>query len=216
MYLPLYNGSERKYIIRVPARLCFLTVSTPLVAFVICVLLTIYKDSEKANNTHCKVPNVLPSISASIGNFEPQSSIWKTAIYVHSPIRFYIVYLRWQYYKTVISENCEVVVNLAVILNIIENLALIGLTYWTSSGNYPYHEVCFKLFIATSVFYMLFICILLTNNRRRPNISFRERHSVRLKWRAFIVNVASFACAAYFFLRHNRLCEPYGKWLFHL
>lgn len=137
MYLPLHNGSERKYIIKIPVKkLSLFTVSLPLLAFIVCVLITMYKDFESANNTHCKVPNVFPSISASIGNYEPQRTIWRLAIYSHAPIRFFIIYLRWEYYRSIISQSCAFVVNLAVSLNIIENLTLLGLTHWTSSQNY--------------------------------------------------------------------------------
>ncbi|KAJ8721444.1 hypothetical protein PYW07_002219 [Mythimna separata] len=216
MYLPLYNASEKKYYIKIPSKLCFSVVSVPLFAFITCVVITMYKDFESANHTHCKVPNIFPSISASIGNYEPQSTIWRTAIYLHAPIRFYILYLRWNYYRSIILESCAVIVKLAVFLNIIENFALLGLTHWTSSKNYPYHEVCFKTFIGTSVFYMLLTCIMLSKLRRRPNITHREKHSVKLKWRAFVVNVSSFAAAAYFFLRHNRQCEPYIYSMFGL
>ncbi|XP_059046248.1 post-GPI attachment to proteins factor 2 [Achroia grisella] len=210
MYLPLHNVSGRKYFIRFKvSKLGFFTVSLPLFAFITCLLMTMYKDFEHANNTHCNVPNVFPSISASIGNYEPQSTIWKTAIYVHAPIRFLIIYLRWNYYRNVVRDNCISVVKLAVSLNIIENLALLGLTHWTSMANYPYHEMSFKTFIGTSVFYMLLTCLMLTRYRRRPNITSLEMQSVKLKWRAFIVNISSFTLAAYFFLRHNRLCEPY-------
>ncbi|CAG9785647.1 unnamed protein product [Diatraea saccharalis] len=210
MYLPLHNVSRTKYFIKIPVKkLGVFTVSLPLFAFFSCVLMTMYKDFEKANDTHCKVPNLFPSISASIGNYEPQNTIWKTAIYIHAPLRFYIIFLRWEYYRNIIRENCIFVVKIAVFLNILENLALLGLTHWTSSENYPYHEVCFKLFIGTSIFYMFFTCIMLSKYRRKPNFSSLERYSMKLKWRSFFINVGSFAFAAYFFLRHNRLCEPY-------
>lgn len=137
MYLPLHNASDRKYFIRIPiTKLGLCTVSLPLFAFIICVVMTMIKDFEKANNTHCKVRNVFPSISASIGNYEPQRTIWKTAIYFHAPLRFFIIYLRWEYYRSIISKFCIIVVKLSVALNIIENLSLLGLTYWTSSHNY--------------------------------------------------------------------------------
>ncbi|CAH2247027.1 post-GPI attachment to proteins factor 2 [Pararge aegeria] len=210
MYLPLHNGSERKYFVRVSIRkLGLFTVSLPLFAFITCVIITLYKDFENANNTHCKVPNVFPSISASIGNYEPQRSIWRVAIYSHAPFRFLIVFLRWKYYSSVISQNCAFIVKLAVFLNILENLSLIGLTHWTSSKNYPLHEACFKTFIGSSIFYMFFACMMLTKYRRRTTLTHLEIYSVKLKWRSFFVNVGSFTFAAYFFLRHNRLCEPY-------
>lgn len=210
MYLPLHNDKpERKYYLKIPFRLCFTAVSMPLFAFITCVLITMYKDFEKANTTHCKVPNIFPSISASIGNYEPQITIWKTAIYFHAPIRFYIVNLRWKYYRSIVVEDCIIIVKLAVFLNVIENLTLLGLTHWTSSKNYSYHEFCFITFIGSSVIYMLFTCIMLSRFRRRPNLTHREKHSVKFKWRAMTINVVSFALAAYFFLRHNSQCEPY-------
>lgn len=73
-----------------------------------------------------------------------------------------------------------------------------------------YHEKCFKTFMGTSVFYMLFICILLNKYRRRPQVH-KEKYSTKLKWRFLAINVTSFAFAAYFFWRHNSMCEPYGK-----
>ncbi|XP_041988022.1 post-GPI attachment to proteins factor 2 [Aricia agestis] len=211
MYLPLHNAAEKRYLVRIPIKkLGLFTVSLPLFSFLTCVLLTMYKDFENANRTHCNVPNVFPSISASIGNYEPQHTIWTVAIYIHSPLRFFIIYLRWEYYKSIIEHNYVIIVKMAVMMNIIENLSLIGLTHWTSSQNYPYHEVCFKVFVGTSILYMFFICMLLTKYRRRSaSSSHLEAKSMKLKWRAFFINVGSFAFAAYFFLRHNRLCEPY-------
>lgn len=137
MYLPLHNATDRKYIIKIPIKkLGLFTVSLPLFAFITCVLITLYKDFENANNTHCKVPNIFPSISASIGNYEPQRTIWRTAIYSHAPLRFFIIFLRWDYYREITSHSCIFIVKLAVFLNIIENLSLIGLTHWTSTLSY--------------------------------------------------------------------------------
>lgn len=136
MYLPLYNATEKKPIIRIPAKLCFLSASIPILAIIICVLLTMYKDFESANNTHCKVPNIFPSISAAIGNYDPQRTIWKVAIYMHSPFRFFMLTLRWKFYRNTIREELRSIVNVTVLLNVIENLSLVGLTYWTSTENY--------------------------------------------------------------------------------
>lgn len=137
MYIPLHNEHKRQYFIRIPlVKLGFFTVSLPLFAFLICVVLTIYKDFEKANHTHCKVPNYLPSISASIGTFDPQRFIWQTAIYIHVLPRFYFIFLRWLYYLSTVDEDYNFMINIAVMLNIVENLALVGLTYWDSNEYY--------------------------------------------------------------------------------
>lgn len=137
MYLPLHNVSRKKYFFKISVtKLGLLCVLLALFGFITCVLMTMYKDFENANNTHCKVPNIFPSISASVGNYEPQKTIWRSAIYISAPIRFLFVYLRGQYYRNVIRENCYFIVKLAVFFNIIENLALLGLTHWTSSDYY--------------------------------------------------------------------------------
>lgn len=137
MYLPLHDASERNFSKRLSLKkLLLFVVSFPLIGFITCVLVTMIKDFEKANNTHCKVPNVFPSISASIGNYQPQITMWETAIYIHAPFRFFIIHLRYKYYRTVIRNDLRVIVRLAVLLNIIENLSLLGITYWTSSLYY--------------------------------------------------------------------------------
>ncbi|KAJ2950064.1 hypothetical protein O0L34_g11403 [Tuta absoluta] len=101
-------------------------------------------------------------------------------------------------------------------LNFIENLALIGLTYWPSTLHYSFHEFCFKTFSATSILYMLLTYLMLTRCRKRPNLTNSEKYSLKMKLRAFLIKVASFTFAAYFFLRHNRLCEPYVYSMFAL
>ena len=39
----------------------------------------------------------------------------------------------------------------------------------------------------------------------------QERKSMRLKVILFVINVASFAMAVYFFMRHSRYCEAGGR-----
>lgn len=135
-YLPLHNVPEKKYLLKISGKVCFYAVAVPLYAFISCVIITMYKDFENANKTHCNVPNLFPSISASIGNYEPQSTLWKTAIYFHAPVRFTMISLRYKYYKKVIREDFDVIVKVAVFLNVVENFTLLGLTHWTSSQNY--------------------------------------------------------------------------------
>ena len=41
-------------------KLVLVVVSLPLVAFLLCVLISLLKDFEEVNNTHCKVKKVVP------------------------------------------------------------------------------------------------------------------------------------------------------------
>uniref|UniRef100_A0A0M3IRM7 Post-GPI attachment to proteins factor 2 n=2 Tax=Ascaris TaxID=6251 RepID=A0A0M3IRM7_ASCLU len=80
-----YNGVGR---VRLPVRwLTDLCCSLPLIALFICILLALETDFERATRTHCGVPNILPSISVAIGDFQWGRIVWKSAIFAHLPPR---------------------------------------------------------------------------------------------------------------------------------
>ena len=51
---------------------------------------------QEATYTHCNVTNIAPSISASIGTFEPQKQIWQICVYMVCLPRLlcYYIYMR--------------------------------------------------------------------------------------------------------------------------
>lgn len=112
------------------------TVSLPFLSFIFCVIWCLLFFFERSTDTHCKVPNFLPSISAAIGNYEPQRSIWQWAILLHAVPRIFIAVEYLKYHKSVIRKKRHVFVYLTYFLNILENFALVGLTLWTSVDNY--------------------------------------------------------------------------------
>ncbi|CAF2873513.1 unnamed protein product [Rotaria sp. Silwood2] len=59
-----------------------------------CVSLSLMKDFEESTRTHCNVTNLLPSISASIGEYEPQRFIWRFCFALDSILRYIIAYLQ--------------------------------------------------------------------------------------------------------------------------
>lgn len=89
--LPQYEKINSKPLFRLPfGKFAFIVVSLPFFAFIFCVLYSIIVDFEQATGTHCRVFNLLPSISASIGNYQPQRIIWQAAIVSHFLPRFVI------------------------------------------------------------------------------------------------------------------------------
>ncbi|KAI0212481.1 Post-GPI attachment to proteins factor 2 [Lamellibrachia satsuma] len=188
------------------------TVFLPTFAFFTCVALSIIYDYEPSTRTHCKVRNYLPSISAAIGGFTPQRYIWRICIALHCWPRFLgaIVYrnyyLSYQVYEWRLVYN--LLANLACLLNIVENFALVTLTYISSSENYPMHEASFIVFMMTSEVYMLCSCILYKWSHMYQTFSPMERKSFRLKLSLMVFNVSCFLLAIYFFFRHNTYCEP--------
>lgn len=207
-YLPLHHP-KKGFVLRLPiSKIAWITCLLPFTGFVFCIIWSLMYNFEDSTFTHCKVQNFLPSISAAIGNYRTQRFVWGTAIAMHAMPRFMFAGMYRQYYKDVLNNKAQKLATLACILNVIENLALIGLTFITSAYNYAIHEKCFMTFMVTSELYMALTCYLLTRERRLPSDNVESR-SLRYKYQLVAINMTSFAAAGYFFIRHNRHCEPY-------
>lgn len=185
-----------------------IVVSLPLLSFIFCVIWSILFFFKRSTATHCDVPNYLPSISAAIGNYQPQRFIWQFAICTDIIPRLMIVQMYLQYYTKTIRKNRRNLAYLACFVNVIENFALLGLTLWTSVDDYSTHKFCFLLFILSSELYMFMSYLINKNARKTSTITEEEIISLKHKRNLFIVNLISFAAAGYFFLRHNFKCEP--------
>ncbi|XP_060531759.1 post-GPI attachment to proteins factor 2-like [Cylas formicarius] len=200
----LYSEFEVPPYIRLPfERILILVVCFPLVAFLFCVSYSVLFNFESSTYTHCQVYNILPSISAAIGNFSPQREIWQSAIALQALPRIYVAIEYLNHHHNVLPPKDIWIGYIACVLNIIENLALITLSFFTSSKFYVIHEKAFITFILVSEVYMILICIL----QKR----YKKSHRISLKWkqRCLVTNVLFIMAAVYFFMRHNSMCEPY-------
>lgn len=207
-YLPLYH-QKKGFILRLPvSKAAWITCLLPFTSFLFCIIWSLMYNFEDSTFTHCKVENFLPSISAAIGNYRTQRFVWGTAIAIHAIPRFMFAAIYRQYYRDVLNDKAQKLATTACILNVIENVALIGLTFITSAYNYAIHEKCFMAFMITSELYMALTCYLLTKQRKRPADNVEAR-SLRYKYQLIAINMTSFAAAGYFFIRHNRHCEAY-------
>lgn len=214
-YLPLYH-KQKGFSIRIPfGKFAWFTVSLPLGSFIFCIIWSILFHLQRSTYTHCQVTNVFPSISAAIGMNSPQRYVWKTAIAVHAFPRFVVAWMYLKHNHSKLQPGAYCISKWIFVLNIIENIALVGLTFISSSDNYDIHEKCFVTFMITSELYMLLTCYSMKKKRRilADNV---EAKSLRVKFKLFGINVISFASAAYFFYRHNSFCEPYIYSIFAL
>lgn len=211
--LPTYEKlNSAQPSVRIPfGKFSTLVVSLPLFSFLFCVVWCVIFYFERSTATHCGVNNYLPSISAAIGNYQPQRFLWQLAICVHFIPRLVIAKVYLDFYREVIRKDRMHLARIALSLNIVENFALLILSLWTSTEHYEVHKVFFCIFIFTSEIYMIVVYFLNKNGRRLPLATKEEIRSIRLKKGLVIVNVMSFALAGFCFMRHNTRCEPGGE-----
>ena len=161
-YLPLPHKSKG-FVLKVPfGKLAWVTVSLPLLSFIFCVIWSILFHFERATYTHCEVSilffivvifcvrsselwciyhcyqvaNFLPSISSAIGGFSPQRHVWRIAIAIHAGPRLLVARMYYRYYQGILYQWIHFMAAIACWLNVIENVALIGLTFISSAENH--------------------------------------------------------------------------------
>jgi hypothetical protein len=208
--------------------LCTLGFLIPLGAFVLCILITLIKNFREANETHCLVENILPSISVSVSEFYPQNTLWRLAIGVDSFPRYLISFIYYKYYfsnRFAKFKNSFLylrVVQMAFLSHFIELTCLLLLTYVSSVEYFELHAASFIIFLISSTIYMILIISTHYLQRHVPLISEndenrdKERQSQRLKMSIFIFYLISIIGSLYFYTRHNEYCEPYVYSLFSL
>ena len=86
-----------------------------------------------------QVPNYLPSISAAIGGYVPQRNVWRISIALHAFPRFLAALAYFQYHMNFLVEKRRhlyiALAGLCTLLHMVENFALVVLTYISSLEN---------------------------------------------------------------------------------
>ncbi|XP_069748354.1 post-GPI attachment to proteins factor 2 isoform X2 [Narcine bancroftii] len=180
------------------------TVTCPLFAFVFCVVWSLLFNFNETTATHCRVPNYLPSISAAIGGPSPQRYVWRLCVGLHSAPRMLVAIVYWSHYIRVGVPAAwyRALCHLTLLANLLENLALLLLTYISSSENHWIHEKSFIGFMASAMLHMTLTCLIWKQSWKST-----ARTSYRWKVQLTVFNFTCFLLAACCYLRHNTYCE---------
>lgn len=196
----------------------------PLFSLFSCLLIALVWHFDDTTKTHCQVPNYLPSLSAAIGGNMPEMFIWRVAIALHCLPRILLAPSAiHKHYKNTQSGRVYHLTTwwfkplnfLNSILEVIENGALLTLTYISSVENHAIHEASFIIFMACSMAYMFLSCILSGLTTSKP-MNIEDSTLFRKKVFTMLFNYFTFGMAVYFFFRHNWYCEPGVYTLFAL
>ncbi|XP_013185659.1 post-GPI attachment to proteins factor 2-like [Amyelois transitella] len=191
--------------------ICLTALWLPLGALIFCYVTASIFQADDIHETHCKVYNVVPSISAITG-ISPQRYIWRICVAFHLGPRLLIGSLYYNYHKErtahIVEEKSRILATklgeACYWLNFVEILALTGVTYVSNRENYFVHEKIFIIFMITSLVHML--C-----RARVGCIASDVVEPVRtnkLVWILFYVAIAATVGLIIFFLRHRLLCRP--------
>ena len=242
------------------SHLCRFTVSLPLIGLVVCFVSANIFQQNDIHETHCRVStlqryaaryfffnradfssvqvyNVIPSIS-SITGISPQRYIWRVCIAVHVGPRFLTSLVYHHFYLTLVSkvETSKrkyyiFHVWLALVLNLVEQAALIGVTYVSNRENYrefrwenveclsdsfdnlyiffaAIHEKIFITFMISSQVHMLIVLRLLKMaNFGRDGA--QQRSFLLKNWLFYLSLFCTFGLCI-FFVKHRVYCHDLG------
>lgn len=197
-------------LVKIPFRFFWILVATlPLASFFLCVTWSLMKHFEETTSTHCNVKNYLPSISTAVGNFYPQTYIWRIGIALHCTPRFLVTFMYYNFFRNNLPPDSSWQSLLSTIFYFqnAEILSLMGLSYISSSEDFPTHQKLFVIFLISALASMSLLYLLMKYGLNHMQSRF-ERKSVRLKFILLVINFFAITLSIYFYLRHNWYCEP--------
>ncbi|XP_044258655.1 post-GPI attachment to proteins factor 2-like [Tribolium madens] len=192
--------------------LCLVTVTCPLLALIICFITAYIFQPDDIHETHCRVYNIIPSISAITG-ISPQRYLWRISVAFHIGPRFIIAAVHKSYHLNLINvsskhhDKAKWWLNLAFWLNVLEIGSLCGVTYISNRENYPIHEKLFIIFMVSSLTHML-ACIKAIRWVAETNNDLESvQKGLLIKKCLLILSLVSTVGLVTFFLKHRLLCH---------
>ncbi|EDV30086.1 uncharacterized protein Dana_GF16001 [Drosophila ananassae] len=193
--------------------ICVVTALLPLVTLFTCFVTAYAFQYDDVHETHCRVYNIIPSISAITG-VSPQRYFWRFSIALHIGPRIPIAFVYKNYYCSQLRRlapaqvsQTNLLITLILVLNCIEIAALGGVTYISNRENYPVHERIFITFMVCSLCYMLATIKLNGILNSGQELSEQQRLSIKWKKILFAVSILSTIGLLVFFAKHRFYCH---------
>ncbi|KAJ8919183.1 hypothetical protein NQ315_012170 [Exocentrus adspersus] len=201
---------------------CLITVSCPFFALVICFITAYVFQGNDIHETHCRVYNIIPSISAITG-ISPQRYLWRISVAFHIGPRFIISAVYRAYHLNLINplarpeaqQKAQLWLETAFWLNIIETGSLCGVTYISNRENYPVHEKLFIIFMVSSLTHML-ACIKGIKAVAQTRNDMHLCKGLHIKQTLLNISLISTIGLVCFFLEHRWLCHRMAFSMFAL
>ncbi|CAH0387182.1 unnamed protein product [Bemisia tabaci] len=192
------------------SKLAIFTVACPLIALFTCFITAVIYQFDDVHETHCRVFNIVPSISAVTG-VSPQRYLWRASIALHLAPRLLLASLYYTYYGERLTDveasrdMGQILRTVCYWLNVVEIFSLAGVTYISNIDNYPIHEKLFITFMTTSLTYMLFTLKLFRITH--PEMNQVNQKSYRWKRTFFTLSIICTVGLVIFFMQHRLLCH---------
>ncbi|KAL1130037.1 hypothetical protein AAG570_012980 [Ranatra chinensis] len=192
-------------------QICLVTVCLPLGGLIVCFITAYIFQQNDIHETHCRVYNIIPSISAITG-ISPQRYLWRICVAFHIGPRLLIASVYYAYYTSLLGHTTSDeqmknnrLIRICYWLNIVEIAALCGVTYISNRENYPVHEKIFIVFMLCSLTYMLLTLQVFKEVHRDMTVS--QAKSYLVKKILFITSIISTIGLLVFFAKHRLFCH---------
>ncbi|CAH0558900.1 unnamed protein product [Brassicogethes aeneus] len=203
--------------------LCLLSLAFPLVSLLVCLITGYIFQPNDIHETHCRVYNIIPSISAITG-ISPQIYLWRISVAFHIGPRFIIAAVYRAYQLNLINptapyqakNSAQRWLNISFWLEIIESSSFCGVTYISNRENYPVHEKLFITFMLSSLSHMI-ACIVATSKVAMTRNNYKSvQKGIKFKTKLLIVSLVSAAGLVGFFMEHRFFCHRMAFSMFAL
>jgi len=202
-------------------RVQYCGIGCPLAGLCLCLLLSLQYHFDTVNYTHCKVPNVIPSISACIGDHSPQQYVWRISVALMIGQRILDGFAYNGLFKHALSHRSGSSLPLPagyhllrrahLIIYTAEQGFLVLLSYISSKDNNTLHQIGFGGFAACAVLNPILHCRLAREAFEvdSGNASHHALYSYRWKMATSTMGFVLLSASVLAYVCHNMVCIPY-------